>query len=73
MCYLISVFSNFHTYKNKYFNFITHVLSPILFELRKFYVRYESFVDLTQEERKQVMIEIKKQNEEDSYWLEEDS
>lgn len=72
MCYLISVFSNFYTFNTVYCNFITHVLPPILLELRTFYERYSSFIELTQEERKQAIIEIRKRNEEDSYWLEDD-
>lgn len=72
MCYLISEFVNFYKFKVKYCNFITHVLPPILYNLRTFYERYSSFIELTQEERKQLIIEIKKRNEEDSYWLEED-
>ena len=72
ICYLISVFSNFFTYNARYCNFITHVLPPILFELRDFYERYSSFIELTQEERKQKIIEIRKRNEEDSYYLAED-
>lgn len=72
MCYLISIFSNFNIYNERYCNFITDVLPPILFELRTFYGRYSSFIELTQEERKHTIIEIRKRNEEDSYWLEDD-
>lgn len=71
MCYLISVFSNFYTFNTAYCNFITHVLPPILYNLRTFYERYSSFIELSQEERKQAIIEIRKRNEEDSDYLEE--
>lgn len=72
ICYLISVFSNLYTYNARYCNFIAHVLPPILFELREFYERYSSFIELTQEERKHKIIEIRKRNEEDFEYLEED-
>lgn len=72
MCYLISVFSNFYTFNTAYCNFITHVLPPILFVLREFYERYSLFIELTQEERKQKIIEIRKHNKENSDYLEED-
>lgn len=60
--------------KNKYIdccNYITNILPPILYKLQSFYDNYSSFMELSQEKRKQEIIELKKRNEEDSYWLED--
>lgn len=52
-------------------DYITNKLPPILYKLQLFYDNYSSFMELSQEKRKQEIIELKKRNEEDSYWMED--
>lgn len=56
----------------KRYNYITNILPPILYSLKLFYDNYSSFLELSEEKRKQTILEIKKRNEEDSFWFDDE-